>query len=84
MVALFLRRHLLTRRRRPAAATSGGWPRHAEVFAAAADADIREDRVLDRPSLDPEALAAAAAGAAGGGVTLVGDALHPMIPSTGA
>lgn len=59
-------------------AAEGGWPLHAAVFAAADEADIREERIVDRPPLDPAALAGA------GPVTLLGDALHPMVPSIGA
>jgi hypothetical protein len=60
-----------------AAATFATWPPAQAALAATPRGRVLQQRLCDRPPLEPEALAQA------GGVTLLGDALHAMIPSLG-
>jgi hypothetical protein len=60
-----------------AAATFVTWPPAVAALAATPRGRVLQQRLCDRPPLQPDALSHA------GGVTLVGDALHAMIPSLG-
>ena len=60
-----------------AAASFSAWPLAATLLAATPRGGVLLQRLCDREPLHPDALAAA------GPVTLLGDALHAMIPSLG-